>query len=104
CGSWLGISRWNRRGHSRTPDQEPQDYRQLSNLENPRDLTDRLPIGRKEYCCEGIGHVAAAGNEEQVADETRNETRSNDQNSGRKQPKPPKDLCDENSLVAQTKE
>src|SRR5215469_15289404 len=92
------------RWHPRAPNQKPEDYRQFRSLKNPSDLTDRRSIGRKQHRCEGIDYVPAASNEKQVSYEARNETRSNYQNSKRKQPKPPKDLSDENSLITQTKE
>src|SRR5258708_13348005 len=49
-------------------------------------------------------HIAGAGYHHQHAHGSRYETGSNGENSKRKQPKPPEDLGNEQSLAMQTKE
>jgi len=47
----------NRRGHFRAPDQKPENHRQFAELEDHRDLTPNLLIGRQDQKGEGSNEI-----------------------------------------------
>src|SRR5205823_1505562 len=86
----------------RAPDHQPENYRQFPNLEKRRELGNPIRILREDEDGEGAGHIAETRDHQQDAQEARDEARSNDENPERKQPQPPEDLRDEDSLAVQT--
>src|SRR6266516_3731605 len=83
------------------PDQKPKDDRQFCSCENAREPVNNRCVRWQKKRGKGTRHVAETCNEQQEAQYAGNETRSNNQNPERKQPKPPEELRNDKSLAMQ---